>query len=179
MKSIQLRPSDVVIGVQLALTPMATIATLSGAVGRSAGDVSNAVHRLRTARLVHSAERRVFVAPLLAFIRWGVPFAFPVTIGGVGAGIPTARFPADAEFEGGADNADIVTGYVWPLATGRARGQILLPLVPSAPVIAAQNPQLRTALSLIDLVRIGAAREQDVACEALERMLGRSITPAQ
>jgi hypothetical protein len=61
---------------------------------------------------------------------------------------------------------------VWPHPKGRARGHILAPLHPSVSEVALENPTLHTALAAVDLIRIGTAREREVAAEVLQELLG-------
>lgn len=57
-------------------------------------------------------------------------------------------------------------------AVGTLRGQAIAPLHESLPTVAAREPELHSQFALIDIIRIGSARERKVAAEELEKRLG-------
>lgn len=171
MKQTILRPGDVAVALQLAITPDTTLAITADATGRSVGEIHNGVRRLVAAGLVDAAARRVFREPLLRFIRWGVPHAFPVTLGGPAIGIPTgwdapgARGEPQVNPTDGEGSGRVL--YVWPTANGEGRGIALQPLYPITSDVATRNPQLWLALAMVDAIRLGGAREGDAAARKL------------
>ena len=60
---------------------------------------------------------------------------------------------------------------VWPHANGSVRGTMLLPLYPKLPLAAVADAALYELLALFDALRIGQARERDMARELLEARL--------
>src|SRR3990172_3332809 len=108
MKQQTLRPGDVVVALQVALSPEATLTAIAELSGRSLGEVHNAITRLRSAGLMDPERRKVEREPLMQFVRWGVPYAFPPAIGGATVGVATATLntvvdgsmaaPASVEF---------------------------------------------------------------------------------
>ncbi len=60
---------------------------------------------------------------------------------------------------------------VWPHADGRVRGSALLPLYPNLPLAAEKDPALYELLALFDALRIGQAREREIARTLLEERL--------
>lgn len=60
---------------------------------------------------------------------------------------------------------------VWPHADGPVRGMALLPLYPKLPLAAMKDPTLYTLLALFDALRIGQAREREMARQLLEERL--------
>jgi hypothetical protein len=166
MKQVQLHIGDVSVALALALAPGSALKSLADSCARSIGEVHNALSRLRAARLMVPDARKVEREPLLRFIRWGVPYAFPPSIGPMTRGIATARLvPAAGEPE--------EAEFVWPDPTGVTRGQAFAPPYPRAPRIVSVNPELRQVLSLLDLVRVGGVREQEAAADEI----GRRISP--
>ena len=161
-----LRPSDVVVALQVALTPEHSLAYLAGAAKRSIGEVHNAEKRLRGAGLIDPERRIVEREPLLQFIRWGVPFAFPASTGGTTVGVATALI-----IEGPGLDEPERCEFVWPWRNGQSRGESLAPLHPRVPELAEQNPHLRMLLALVDLIRIGGVRERTAAVAELERII--------
>lgn len=169
MKQIALRPGDVAVALQLAIEPGNTLAIMAELTGRSIGEIHNAVRRLTASGLIEAETRRVYRDPLLRFVRWGVPHAFPVTLGGPATGIPTGW-----DAPGARDDPALAVGrselvsYVWPAATGASRGIALQPLYPIAPEVAERNPRLWLAMAMVDAIRLGGAREGDAAARKLD-----------
>lgn len=131
---------------------------LAEAVGLSQGETHNAVRRLAAARLVRPDTRAVHRGGLLEFLAGGVPYVFPAEPGPETRGVPTAHSapPLAAEFP----DADAV---VWPAVGGERRGAGLEPLYAGAPATAQKNPPLYMLLTLVDVLRVGRARERQRA----------------
>lgn len=165
-KQKTLRPGDVVVALQLALTPEASLNNLAVMAKRSIGEIHNALARLRASGLVDPEARRIEREPLIQFIRWGVPYAFPPTTGGATIGVATAVMLNDP---GAAEPTQ--SEFVWPTSAGTSRGESLVPLHPRVPELAEQNPRLRALVALVDLIRIGGTRERAAAVAELERAL--------
>ena len=169
IKQPTLRPSDIVVACQLALTPAAQFAILAQLTGISAGECHNAVRRLRLARLILQDERRPALDVLHRFLIEGVPFAFPPVTGPDSIGIATAHSaPVFREIVGSS------TGFVWPAADGTSRGQALTPLFPGAADLESKNRPLYDLLTIIDAARVGTSRIRKIASEMLaERLSGQ------
>lgn len=60
---------------------------------------------------------------------------------------------------------------VWPDPEGGVRGETLKPLHPSVPRVARGDRQLYELLALVDVMRIGRARERKLAEQHLKRRL--------
>lgn len=169
-----LRPHDIVVALQLALTPDIPYRTLATAVGLSQGETHNAVKRLTVSRLLRPDRRVPRTEALLDFLTKGVPHAFPAELGPEARGVPTAHAapPLVSDFSG----SDPV---VWPFARGEDRGAAVEPLYEGAPTIAKSNPSLYELLALVDALRIGGARERQLATallrERLQRAAGRTV----
>jgi hypothetical protein len=167
-KQPTLRPSDVVVACQLAITPEAKFVDLADATGISAGECHNAVRRLRLARILLAEERRAAPEVLRLFLVEGAPFAFPPVLGSQTIGTATA-LSAPVFL----DKVDSPEGFVWPDAAGTARGQSLIPLFPGAPSLPARNQPLYELLAIIDALRIGTTRVRAIASELLtDRLMG-------
>jgi hypothetical protein len=165
-KQPTLRPSDVVVACQLAITQDAKYLDIADFTGISAGECHNAVRRLRLARILLAGERRPAAEVLHLFLVQGVPFAFPPVVGIQTIGTATA---ISAEvFRGKVDSPD---GFVWPDAAGSARGQSLIPLFPGAPSLPARNQPLYDLLAIVDALRIGTSRVRAIASELLAERL--------
>ena len=60
---------------------------------------------------------------------------------------------------------------VWPDPEGTVRGQAVKPLYPSAVAAAGRDPQFYDLLALVDVLRLGRARERKMAEVELEKRL--------
>jgi hypothetical protein len=165
-----LRPHDVVVALQLALTPGAPYRALALAVGLSQGEVHNAVKRLAFARLVRPDTRAVHRGALLEFLAAGVPYAFPAEPGPDTRGVPTAHAapPLASEFPD-------VAAVVWPAAEGQRRGAAVEPLYAGAPGTFRSNRELYELLALVDALRVGRARERRRAKGLLQDRLTGTV----
>ncbi len=164
-----LRPQDVAVALQLTLTPGAPFRALAEATGLSQGEVHNAVRRLTMARLVRSDTRTPLLGALREFLESGVPYAFAVHPGAETRGVPTAHSapPLASEFP----DAEVV---VWPDAVGTVRGAGVAPLMTSASGTAKNNRELYELLALVDVLRLGRARERQRARRLLRDALTNS-----
>lgn len=163
-----LRPGDVVVALQLALTPSALFAELSATIGLSVGECHNAVRRLAMAGLLVPNSRRPVTELLARFLAHGVPHAFPPMVGQPSIGVPSAHSASVFSGKVASDER-----FVWPDADGTERGLALVPLFPRAAETAKRNPALYDLLAIVDALRVGSARERKVAEELLrERLAG-------
>jgi len=60
---------------------------------------------------------------------------------------------------------------VWPDPEGTVRGETLEPLYRTVPMAARNDPQLYELLALVDAIRIGRARERNLAEKHLKERL--------
>jgi hypothetical protein len=105
---------------------------------------------------------------LTDFIAYGLKYVFPAEIKEVSRGIPTS-FAAPV-----LRNKVISTGqliYIWPDARGNSKGQSVVPLCKTVPMAVKKDPLLYEYLALVDAIRLGNAREVDVAMDELEKKL--------
>lgn len=160
---LALRPHDVCVALQIVLSPEASFRNLAHRVGLSLGETHNAVQRLEVSHLVLPHQRVVNKHALLEFLFFGVPYAFPGDLGPEIQGVPTAHSgPALSER---VRSIDVI---VWPSHKGEARGSSLHPLCPRAPDMLDSNPALYRWLTVVDVLRVGRARERHLAKEILE-----------
>lgn len=163
-----MRPQDVAVLLKIIAlgdTPwLAKDVALS--LGLSPAEVSNSLGRSAYAGLLDATKRKVVRGALLDFLRYGLPFAFPVHPGGTVRGVPTAHSAAPLR--------DLFVGaeaYVWPSARGTLQGQGITPLYPGAPEACLQDPDLYAMLSLVDALRVGRVRERTEAAKELAKRL--------
>jgi len=167
---VVLKPQDVLVAIQTALLPpdrRFSFAEVGKALAISRSEVHAAVGRCLQAKLLMRSPRRVDagVVPnrsnLLEFLVHGVKYAFPPSEGGLTRGVPTGY--ASPALAGYFAPMAKTPPLVWPHPTGEVRGRAFEPLYPSVPKAALGNPQLYAALSLLDAIRGGSARDREVA----------------
>lgn len=140
---------------------------LAKELGISASEVSEALERSRLARLVDNAKRRVNVLALEEFLIHGLKYVFPVQPQSIVRGIATAVSASPMKEK-------IITGreqYVWPYAKGNIRGAAITPLYKTVPAAVESDEMLYHLLTLVDTLRIGRAREVEIAKVELKKLL--------
>jgi len=97
----------------------------------------------------------------------GVRWLAPAKVGKVVLGLPTAHAasPLASLLPGDVDPVVI------PLEEGPVRGRSVTPIHPSAPAAAKNDQKLHELLAIVDGIRIGGAREREVAAAALQARL--------
>jgi hypothetical protein len=170
---IVLKPQDLLIALKAAVSKdtQFTYASLASQLGISVAQTHAAVKRAEAARLIHAPSREgitVMRSALIEFVIHGVKYCFPPSTGAPTRGMPTA-------FAGPSLKDLIVQGTqvvpVWPDSNGTVSGYALTPIFPSVPKACASDSILYDVLALIDALRIGAAREREIAIELLRQRL--------
>ena len=146
-----------------------SIRKLAEELGMSASSVSESLERSKQAQLVDRNKKRVNILGLQEFLIHGVAYVFPAQAGRIGRGIPT-YVSASPLKEQLAANADT---YVWHHVRGTARGQQIEPLYPSVPEAALRDEELYEWLVIVDALRMGRAREKEIAINELNKRIER------
>lgn len=139
----------------------------------SLSEVNAGLKRLLASGLMRQTREHGITANSAAakdFLIHGLKYVFPVQLGEYTIGMPTAvAAPIFAN--------KIVLGSdplpVWPDAFGDMRGVALEPLYPSLPKALREHPDqnLYDLLVLVDAIRIGRARERNLAIKMLQEIL--------
>jgi DNA-binding Lrp family transcriptional regulator len=164
-----LKPQDVVVALKLVALHGRWLpyAELGKQLKLSQFEAHAAVKRLMAAKLVTDIEGEIrpINAALKLFIYHGAPYAFPPVRGEMTIGFPTAygMSPLKEKVLFADENPP-----VWPSAEGTMRGMTLLPLYEKVPLAALEDQALYEMLALFDALRIGAAREREMAMMFLE-----------
>lgn len=147
-----------------------TYAELGEALGMSSSQVHYAIERLDFAHLFEKGERYVRPYEIEEFVSHGVRYAFAAEPGPLKRGTPAAMSaPIGKELFVRSGQGP---GFVWPDPEGEARGQEIPPLYDNVVMAVEERPELYELLALVDIIRIGSAREREVAAEAFsERIL--------
>jgi hypothetical protein len=163
-----MRPQDIVVLLKLVQTndPSWTQTSLARELFMSQSEISESIKRSTYARLVVDKGRLVQRQALVDFIKSGLPYAFPQQPGRVQRGFPTAHCAPPLSEEILSDEK-----YVWPSAKGTARGHSILPLYPSVVEAIQSDRVLYEVLALVDAVRVGRARERNIAMDMLKDRL--------
>ena len=166
-KHTGMRPHDVVILAKIiALGPANWYAKdIAYSLHISNSEVSESLHRSQYAGLIDSNKRHVFKQALLDLLIHGLKYVFPQQPGAVTIGMPTAHSaPVLAE------KLVFQESYVWPDAEGTIRGQAIEPLYGSVPAACRKDQRLYNLLALIDALRVGKVREQNLAKDLLKQL---------
>jgi len=143
---------------------------LAHQLGMSVAETHNAVKRARKAGLLPSGELSGAPNPmaLKEFLVHGAKYAFPAELGQVTRGIPTAyaASPLKDQLQLSGDLPP-----VWPHKDGTEVGTSVEPLYKSAPEAALWDPKLYEFLALFDALRLGRARERQMAVQMIEERL--------
>lgn len=144
---------------------------LAEEIGISASSVGESLERCKAAQLVDRSKKRVNTLALQEFLVHGIQYVFPAEAGRVGRGVATyvSASPIQEQLAGNAES------YVWHYLKGNARGQQIEPLYPSVPDAALRDPELYQLLVIVDTLRMGRAREREIAIQELTVRINRYV----
>ncbi|RFC55345.1 hypothetical protein DXU93_04105 [Brumimicrobium aurantiacum] len=164
----QLKPQDVLLLLKIVSnnTPSWNQKPMAESLGLSQSEVSEAVGRCKYAGLLAPNGKMVMRLSLLEFLQYGLRYVFPIKPGPVVRGVPTSHSAKPLSEEIQSSEA-----YVWPYGKGTVRGQSILPLYPSVPEAALKDEKLYELLALVDALRVGRARERELAVSTLKKRL--------
>lgn len=163
-----LKPQDVIILLKIALLGDQPWLQQSLALDLhiSQSEISEGLTRSKYAGLLNASGKKVNILNFLELLEHGIKYIFPQRPGAVVRGIATAHAAAPLK-----DKIVSEEIYVWPYAHGSVRGQSIEPLYKTVPKVALQDEQLYEALALIDAIRVGKVREQQLAGQLLKTQL--------
>ncbi len=166
-----LKPQDIVVVLKyVALGKRrASFSTIAHELAMSPSEVHAATKRAEKAGLLSNRADGMFpvLQNLEEFVVHGLPYVFVPERAGLARGILTG-FSAPVLK---AQSAGIVrprVPYVWPSAEGNSRGEAISPLYKSVPHAVKEDDGLYALLALVDVLRIGRARERQLAVEILK-----------
>ena len=141
---------------------------LAQELGLSQYEISAALRRAEYSGFLDRSKKRLNKSALEEFLLHGLKYVYPAKPGAVCRGVPTAHSAPPI-------SKKIVSSphdqYVWPHDDGEVRGQGIPPLYASAPEAARKDPKLHELLALVDALRVGRARERQIAADELKRRL--------
>ena len=163
-----MRPQDIVILLKIAAKGKQKwyMKDLSIELGISASEISESINRSVIAGLIASNKKRLMKLALLDFLEHGLRYVYPQRPGALVRGLPTAHSAPPL-------NASIVSNepYVWPYAQGTVRGQAIEPLYPRVAEACLKDPVFYEYIALCDALRVGRAREKNLAIEILKQRI--------
>ena len=169
MKHNGMRPQDVVILLKIMTYGKEywRLTDLSKDLQISQSEVSNGLGRNHLAGLYNSGRRQVNTLSLREFLIYGLKYVFPPQLGTSARGIATAHSasPIKEQIAGGRDT------YVWSYYKGTKRGSSIVPLYENIPKFIENDIELYEYLVIIDTLRIGKAREIEIAIQELDKRL--------
>ena len=132
----------------------------------SQSEISKSIARSKYAGLLDPNGKKVRKLALIDFLQFGIAYVFPQHPGALVRGIPTAHSAPPLN-----QTIQSAEHYVWPSGKGKLRGQSIIPLYPSV-VDAVQNDEkLHELLALVDAIRVGRAREREIAIKELKQRI--------
>jgi hypothetical protein len=132
----------------------------------SQSEVSEAVARCKYSGLLAPNGKTVMKMALLEFLQYGLKYVFPIKPGAVVRGVPTSHSASPLKEEIQSSEA-----YVWPYGKGTLRGHSIIPLYPSVPEASLKDEKLYELLALVDALRVGRAREKELAIMELKKRI--------
>lgn len=168
-QNIQIKPQDILLLLKIVSqnNPKWNQKPIAEALGLSQSEVSEAVARLKYAGLLDPKGKTVMKMALMEFLQYGLRYVFPQKPGAVVRGVPTSHSALPLK-----EQIQSTEHYVWPYGKGTVRGQSISPLYPSVPEAALKDDKLHELLALVDALRVGRAREKELAVIELKNRLG-------
>jgi len=165
-----MRPQDLLVLIKIFFWPYGkwTIYEIAESIFISKSEVSNAIRRMKKADLFDSVTNRVKSKNLSNFLINGVKYVFPAVPGKITNGIPTAYSAPPISKKTIDPNSPII---VWPYKKSFIKGPQITPIYKSVPQVALQDAKLYELFALIDALRIGKARELEIAKEEISNRL--------
>jgi hypothetical protein len=167
-----LKPQDVMLAIKLAIIRDRgwTQPSLARDLHISSSEINHGLRRLAASGLYNPGQKRVVRAALREFLVFGLRYVFPAKLGIPSDGMPTAFSARPLREKLFLDEGDEV---VWsgPGIPSKVRGRAIDPLYKTAPLAADDDPELHEYLALADAMRVGKARERQMAGDELSRRL--------
>lgn len=132
----------------------------------SASEISESINRSVIGGLISSDKKTIKKLALLDFLKSGLRYVYPQQPGSITRGIGTAISapPLNIEFL----NEE---KFVWPYGKGKVRGQAIEPLHSKTPEACLNDTKYYELMALTDAIRIGKAREQNMAFDIIKERI--------
>lgn len=160
-----MRPHDIVVLLKIASYGNQNwyMKDLAFGLGISTSEISESINRSIIAGLISSDKKSLNKLSLIDFLKSGLRYVYPQIPGALVRGIPTAHSaPPLNKLIIGEDQ------YVWPHAAGKTKGSAIEPLHPKLPDACLNDNILYEFIALTDAIRVGKARELNIAVDLLK-----------
>lgn len=140
--------------------------TIANDLGLSQSEVSSSLNRTKYAGLIDATRKKVNRIAFNELLVHGISYVFPQQPGPIVRGMLTAHSAEPLN--------KIITSaekYVWPYAKGEDRGQAIEPLYSSVVQASMIDHYLYELLTLVDAIRVGRAREKEIAKKELQNRI--------
>lgn len=163
-----MRPHDIVVLLKIAAKGDEPwlMKDLSIELGISASEISESLNRSAIARLISKDKKQLMKLSILDFLEHGLRYVYPDRPGSKVRGIPTSHSAPPLSNEIVSEDA-----YVWPYGEGTVRGEAIEPLHPKVPEACLKDPKFYEYMALCDALRVGRAREKNIAMLELKKRL--------
>lgn len=163
-----MRPHDIAILLKIAAKNDQPwlMKDLSIELGISASEISESLNRSAIAGLIAQDKKRLMNMAILDFLEKGLRYVYPQRPGAIVRGIFTAHSASPLNQEIASEEH-----YVWPYAEGKVRGASIEPLHPNIPEACLKDTVFYEYMALCDALRVGRAREKNLAIEELKKRL--------
>jgi hypothetical protein len=166
---VMLKPQDILILLKVHLWQDREwrYGDLANSLHMSASEVHGSLKRSACSKLYNPLQQKPITQHLLELIIHGLKYIYPVEPGKIVRGIPTAHSinPLKEQIVSAGEI------YVWAYSQGTVRGVSIEPLYKAVPYAASQDQELYELLGLVDALRIGRIREQQLAADFLQQRL--------
>ena len=168
-----LKPQDILIACKLFTLGEAEwpIRRLAGSLSISVGETHAAIERGKISGVLGLPRGKLNVGRRKFFdlVTVAVPQVYYAVRGSVESGVPTAMHAEPLKGVFPRDGRPIP--LIWPSELGTVKGESLIPLYSTVPRAVQHDPDLHRLLALIDVVRVGDAKDRKLATDLLERMI--------
>ena len=163
-----MRPHDIVVLLKIAAKNDSDwfMKDLANELGISASEVSESLNRSAIAGLISQDKKRLMKLSILDFLLHGLRYVYPQKPGSRVRGVPTAHAAPPLASEIASSEP-----YVWPYGEGKVRGESIEPLHPKVPEASLKDPLFYEYMALCDALRVGKAREKNMATEGFKKLL--------
>lgn len=173
LETIMLKSQDILIALKYWLIRSRgqdiSVREVAASLGISYSEVSKGANRLQKARLLVERDNKWFIEKkaLFEWLRYGLRYFYAVEGDGYGRGMPSGwNCPLI--------NSDMLPpspALVWKIPQGEVEGLSIEPIHRSAIFAAQQDKAMYELLALIDIFRIGKAREIAIAEKLLKKIM--------